>query len=136
MTHIDHNGDAETIRAEIDVVFESLRDLAAAEGTPTLNRLVGYSRGYADAMLKKGDLHEAGRQLAWLKAELIAQSQKVRSKADGGVPYVGGPFDGGTDPTGFSDAIDIRRGGNNESGRYVLTEQDGGRVYVWEPEQV
>lgn len=134
MTHIDHDGNAETLRAQIEVVFESLRDLAAAKGTPTLNRMVGYSYGYADAMLKKGDLLEAGKQLQWLKTELINQSQKADA-GKGGVPYVGGPFDGGTDPTGFSDSIDIRRGGSNQSGRYVLTEQDGARVYRWEPEQ-
>jgi hypothetical protein len=135
MTHIDHDGEAGTLRAEIEVVFESLRDLAAAKGTPVLNRMVGYSYGYAQAMLKKGDLLEAGKQLNWLKTELINQAQKAGEGTGTGVPYVGGPFDGGTDPTGFSDSIDIRRGGSKESGRYVLTEKDGGRVYMWEPEQ-
>ncbi|WP_442538299.1 hypothetical protein [Streptomyces pseudogriseolus] len=51
------------------------------------------------------------------------------------VPYVGGPFAGGEDPTGFSDVIEIHRGGSHESGRYVRTEKDGRLVYVWEPQE-
>ncbi|MEU1592825.1 hypothetical protein ABZ468_08165 [Streptomyces sp. NPDC005708] len=51
------------------------------------------------------------------------------------VPYVGGPFAGGVDPTGFMDAIEIRRGGRHESGKYVLsTGESGAKVYRWEPE--
>ncbi|WP_159048954.1 hypothetical protein [Streptomyces sp. NRRL B-3648] len=37
--------------------------------------------------------------------------------------YVGGPYDGGHYPDGEIDAIDIRRGGSDESGRCVLTEK-------------
>ncbi|MEU6773459.1 hypothetical protein [Streptomyces sp. NPDC046759] len=36
-------------------------------------------------------------------------------------PYVGGPYDGGHNPDGEIDAIGIRRGGSDESGRYALT---------------
>lgn len=129
MADIDHKhgDDAETIRAEVEVVFGSLRDLAAGHGTARLNQMVGYAYGYAEAMLKAGDLPEARKKLDWLKTELIAQSKRV----GGGAPYVGGPFDGGRNPDAFSDSIEIRRGGSNESGAYVLTEENGGPVYRW-----
>ncbi|MEU9925112.1 hypothetical protein AB0H51_28155 [Streptomyces griseoluteus] len=128
MTDTDHEGgqDAAALRAEFEVVFPPLRDLAAAGGGPLLNRLVGYAAGYADARLKQGNLPEARKQLDWLKAELIRQSRK-------GGPYVGGPFDGGHNPDGEIDGIQIRNG--RVAGQYVLAEQDGRRVYRWEPEQ-
>lgn len=131
MTDIDHEGgqDAAALRAELEVVFPPVRDLVAAEGTPMLNRMVGYAYGRADAMLLQGNLPEARKQLDWLKVELIRQSQK----AGWGVPYVGGPFHGGLNPDGDIDAIDIRN--SRVAGRYVLTEQGELRVYRWEPEE-
>ncbi|MFJ4988769.1 hypothetical protein ACIP9H_33835 [Streptomyces sp. NPDC088732] len=55
---------------------------------------------------------------------------------DNQVPYVGGPFDGGHTADTFIDSVEIRRGGSNESGRYVLsTDTDGSQAYNWEPSQ-
>jgi hypothetical protein len=72
------SGEAATIRAELDVVFPELRDLAAELGGHLLNLTVGYAYGYAEAMLKEGNLPAAREKLDWLKNELIAQSHAAQ----------------------------------------------------------
>ncbi|MGW4569443.1 hypothetical protein ACWEN3_46435 [Streptomyces sp. NPDC004561] len=74
-------------------------------------------------MSVKRHVEEAWDKLDWLKNALARTGHTRR-----GVPYVGGPYDGGHNADGEIDAIDIRRGGSNESGRYVLTGVKGVRV--------
>jgi hypothetical protein len=48
--------------------------------------------------------------------------------------YVGGPFDGGSNPDTFIDEIAMRTPAG--CGRYVLEQDEGGiAVYRWEPDQ-
>ncbi|MER7937886.1 MULTISPECIES: hypothetical protein [unclassified Streptomyces] len=48
--------------------------------------------------------------------------------------YIGGPFDGGSNPDSFIDEIVMRS--PSGTGRYVQdTDQDGATVYRWEPEE-
>ncbi|MFF8941814.1 hypothetical protein ACF1A5_05930 [Streptomyces sp. NPDC014864] len=99
------------LRSEADTVFRKLRDIAAPSGTPFEHQSIGYAFGYVEAMLEKGHVEEARDKLDRLKNALARTGHTRR-----GVPYLGGPYDGEID------AIDVRRGGSNESGRYVLTE--------------
>jgi hypothetical protein len=72
------SGEAATIRAELDVVFPELRDVAAELGGPQLNLSAGYAFGYAEAMLAEGNLPAARVKLDWLKNELIVQSHAAQ----------------------------------------------------------
>jgi hypothetical protein len=110
-------------RSEADTVFRKLRDIAAPSGTPFEHQSIGYAFGHVEAMLEKGHVEEARDKLDWLKNALARTGHTRR-----GVSYVGGTYDGGHNPDGEIDATDIRRGGSNESGRYVLTEVKGVRV--------
>ncbi|MBG7704831.1 hypothetical protein HCJ76_43920 [Streptomyces sp. MC1] len=130
MADTDHGPEAEALRREADEVFQKLRDIAARGGTPQEHQMIGYALGYVEAMVTTGHLVEARDKLDWLKTTLARTGHTTD-----GVPYVGGPFDGGYNPDGEIDAIDIRRGGGHECGRYVLAEVDGRQVYQWEPEQ-
>lgn len=51
---------------QLDVWFPFLRDRAEEKGTAQLNRMVGFSYGYAKAMLETGNEGLAQKKVDWL----------------------------------------------------------------------